>query len=106
MVLCTPKKQFMKNYFLKEWFESDDKGGICMAIGFVLIRAEPTHEHEVYNQLATVPEIVELHLLFGEYDIIAKIEVEDFEKLGSTVVKKIRSIEGVRDTKTLTGVKL
>ena len=77
-----------------------------MTIGYVLIRAEPTTEHEVYNQLATVPEIVELHLLFGEYDIIAKIEIEDFEQLGSIIVKKIRSIEGVRDTKTLAGVKL
>ena len=33
-----------------------------------------------------------------------KIEVEDFEKLGEIVVEKIRSIKGVIDTKTLTGV--
>ncbi|MEF8849022.1 MAG: Lrp/AsnC ligand binding domain-containing protein [Candidatus Thermoplasmatota archaeon] len=76
-----------------------------MAIGFILISAKPAHEHEVYNRLSKVPEIVELHPLFGEYDLIAKIEAEDFEKLGDTVVNKIRSIEGVIDTKTLTGTK-
>ncbi|MBN2600112.1 MAG: Lrp/AsnC ligand binding domain-containing protein, partial [Candidatus Thermoplasmatota archaeon] len=49
--------------------------------------------------------IIELHPLFGEYDLIAKIEADDFESLGDIVVNKIRSIEGVIDTKTLTGTK-
>ena len=77
-----------------------------MVIGFILIKAAPTHEHEVYNDLIKVPEIVELHALFGEYDVIAKIEAEDYEKLGNIVVNKIRVIEGVIDTKTLIGAKL
>ena len=76
-----------------------------MAVGFVLIKAAPAHEHEVYNKLSKVPEIVELHPLFGEYDFIAKIEAENFEKLGSIVVNKIRIIKGVIDTETLTGTK-
>jgi DNA-binding Lrp family transcriptional regulator len=42
--------------------------------------------------------------LFGEFDLIAKIDAEDFEELGEIVFKKIRSIKGVIDTKTLTGV--
>jgi DNA-binding Lrp family transcriptional regulator len=76
-----------------------------MAIGFVLISAAPAREHEVYNRLSKVPEIVELHPLFGEYDLIAKIEADDFETLGNLVVNNIRSIEGVIDTKTLTGTR-
>jgi len=75
-----------------------------MAIGFVLINAAPAHEHEVYTKLSKVPEIVEVHPLFGEFDLIAKIEAENFEKLGEIVVSKIRSIKGVIDTKSLTGV--
>ena len=76
-----------------------------MAIGFVLITIAPTHEHDVNTKLSKVPEIIELQTLFGEYDLIAKIEAEDFEKLGEVVVSKIRSIEGVIDTKTLTGTR-
>jgi len=76
-----------------------------MAIGFVLITAAPAHEHEIYHQLSKIPEIIELHPLFGEYDLIAKIEADDFESLGDIVVNKIRSIEGIIDTKTLTGTK-
>jgi len=77
-----------------------------MAIGFVLITIAPTQEHDVYTKLSKVPEVVELHPLFGEYDLLARIEADDFESLGVIVVNKIRSIEGILDTKTLTGTKL
>ena len=74
-----------------------------MAISFVLISATPAHEHEVYNKLSKVPEIIDLHPLFGEYDLIAKIEAENFESIGEIVLNKIRTIDGIIDTKTLTG---
>jgi len=76
-----------------------------MAVGFILISTAPAKEHEVYNELLKVKEVVELHPLFGEYDLIAKIEAEDFNLLGQGVLDKVRSIAGVIDTKTLTGIK-
>lgn len=78
---------------------------LTMAIGFVLISTAPAKEHDVYNELLKIKEIVELHPLFGEYDLIAKIEASDFNALGQIVVDKIRTINGVIDTKTLTGIK-
>ncbi|EQD36384.1 transcription regulator, partial [mine drainage metagenome] len=50
--------------------------------------------------------VVEVHPLFGEYDLIVKIDASDFSELGKIVIEKIRTIEGVIDTKTLTGIKL
>ncbi|MGA1822170.1 MAG: Lrp/AsnC ligand binding domain-containing protein [Thermoplasmatota archaeon] len=76
-----------------------------MVIGFILISTAPAKEHDVFKSLMNVPEIVELHPLFGEYDLIAKIEARDFNTLGQIVVEKVRSIAGVIDTKTLTGIK-
>lgn len=76
-----------------------------MAIGYVLISTAPAKEHEVFNKLKELPDIIELHPLFGEYDLIAKLETEDFNELGKIVVDGIRSIDGVIDTKTLTGIK-
>jgi DNA-binding Lrp family transcriptional regulator len=76
-----------------------------MFIGFILIKAAPLLEHEVYNKLSKIQEIIELQPLFGEYDLIAKIEAEDFKKLGEIVINRIRSLRGVIDTKTLTGTR-
>jgi DNA-binding Lrp family transcriptional regulator len=75
-----------------------------MAIGFVLIDIEPTREREVYAKLMKIKQIVELNLLFGEYDLIAKVEGESYDAIGAVVVSQIRSIEGVKATKTLARV--
>jgi len=76
-----------------------------MALGFVLIKVTPGKERRVYDTIAKLEEVEELYPLFGEYDLIAKIVVRDFEELSDVVVNKIRSIEGVLETKTLTGAK-
>ena len=78
--------------------------GALTAIGFVLIDIEPTHEKEVYAMLMKIGQIVELYTLFGEYDLIAKVEAESYEAIGAVVMSKIRSIEGVKATKTLARV--
>lgn len=79
--------------------------GVPVAVGFVLISADTGEEHDVYNDLLDVPEIIELHPLFGEYDLIGKVEAQDFDTLGHVIVSSIRTIDGVMDTKTLTGTR-
>lgn len=76
-----------------------------MAIGFALLSISPLHEKGVYEVLKTISEVVEVHPLFGEYDILIKIECPDIDSIGSVVIKKIRSIQGIMDTKTLIGTK-
>ena len=73
-------------------------------IGFVLINTKAGKEREVYDELVRLPEVVECHPLFGEYDIIAKIQAEEYNKLGEIIVDKIRKVPGVMDTRTLTGI--
>ena len=77
-----------------------------MPICYVLISVLPSYEQKVYNKLSKMPDIVECHIVSGEYDIIAKLKVDDIEDLPSIVTNKIRSIEGVKDTRTLTGLEL
>ncbi len=76
-----------------------------MALGFVLIKVSPKREKEVYETLSSIDEVEELYPLFGEYDLITKLVVTDFEQLSDVIVNKIRSIQGVIETKTLTGAK-
>lgn len=76
-----------------------------MAIGFALLSISPLHEKTVYASLKNIPQIVEVHPLFGEYDILVKIECENIDSIGEVVIKKIRAIKGIVDTKTLIGTK-
>ena len=76
-----------------------------MAIGFGLLSISPLHEKPVYESLKNIPEIIEIHPLFGEYDILVKIKCGDIDTIGEVVIRKIRSIQGIVDTKTLIGTK-
>jgi len=78
---------------------------MATAIGFALLSISPLHEKKVYEDLKNIPEIVEVHPIFGEYDILLKIECLDIDSIGAVVIKKIRSIQGIMDTKTLIGTK-
>ena len=77
-----------------------------MVVGFVLMHVSPLHEYEVFNKLSKLHEVIELHPLFGEYDMIAKIEAKDYESIGEIIINKIKTIDGITDTTTLTGIKL
>lgn len=72
-----------------------------MPVGFVLITTEAGKEQDIYLQLLKVPEITELMPLFGEYDMIAKVDSSDADALAKTVQESIRPLPGILDTKTL-----
>ncbi len=76
-----------------------------MAIGFALLSISPLHEKTVFEALRNIPQITEIHPLFGEYDILVKMECGDIDQIGETVIKEIRSLKGVVDSKTLIGTK-
>lgn len=78
---------------------------IAVAIGFVLVKVAPQSEREAYQELMRVAEVVEVYPLFGEFDLIAKVEAPDFDSLGRLVVAKIRTIKGIVETKTLAETK-
>jgi DNA-binding Lrp family transcriptional regulator len=67
---------------------------------FVLIKTQPIKERQAFSELNKIPEVVELNALFGEYDLMAKIGVEDgnFE---SVVKQKIEKIPGITVMKVL-----
>lgn len=77
-----------------------------MATGFVLLSVEPGMEREVFKEIIRIKNVVDVHLLFGEYDLIARVEAEDYNYIGDIIINKIRTIPGVIATKTLTKISL
>ncbi len=77
-----------------------------MAVGYVLINVSPGKEFEVHQKLEQLDSVKDATLLFGDYDIIAKLQAEDLSGIAVVVVENIRQIDGVIDTKTLAGAEL
>lgn len=70
-------------------------------LAYILITAEKGLEQEIYNALTDYEEILGVHILFGEWDILAKLDVENTEALGTFVMDKVRVIPGVQMSSTL-----
>ena len=68
---------------------------------FILINVVSNKEDEVYNALAKVPEIEGIREVFGQYDMIARIEAKNLKTMRKLVIDKIRNVPGVIATTTL-----
>lgn len=55
---------------------------------------------EVVNALREIPNIVNVAVVTGEYDIVVKIIIEDLEELFHVTTEKIHMIEGISETQT------
>ena len=72
-----------------------------MATAYILINTEVAAEEEVLEKLKKLPEVKEAHLVYGIYDLIAKVEAETLETLKEDVTKHLRSLDKVRSTMTM-----
>ncbi len=68
---------------------------------FALISLKECNEKEILDRLIDIPEIEEANILFGEWDILAKINIENSEALGTFMMEKIRTIPEVKLSSTL-----
>jgi len=72
-----------------------------LATAFVLLNAELGSENEVLDELKMIDGVKETYLVYGVYDIIAKIEAETMEDLKNIISWKVRRILKVRSTITM-----
>jgi len=59
-------------------------------------------EHEVAEQLRKMEGITEAIVTYGLWDIVARIETENLQKL-DTIITEIRKITEITQTSTLVG---
>ncbi len=67
-----------------------------MTLVYLLIRAEHGKIGIVKAQLLKFSEIVEIHEVFGRYDIIAKVETEDSKGFRRFIQNRLRVQEGIK----------
>ena len=77
-----------------------------MEIVFVLIRILPKYEINVYKKLKRLKEVAEVSPIFGDYDFIVKLKIKSYDIIGKFVIEKLRTIDGIKKTETLSGTKL
>ncbi len=72
-------------------------------LAFIFAGYEPSRQvsqQDVAKEIAKLPGVFEVHIIAGEWDILAKVRGKSLGAIGSMVVDRMRGIPGV--SKTLT----
>lgn len=70
-------------------------------LAYILFKVNSGTEREVCQKLVGFDEIIQADIVFGEYDVLAKIETEDLAMLEEFVSQKVRNVSNVLVTSTM-----
>jgi DNA-binding Lrp family transcriptional regulator len=74
----------------------------ALPFAFILINTASGAEEKVIKKLLQIKGVEEVHTVYGTYDIIAKVKIDDaMEKLKEDLTWNIRRITEVQSTTTL-----
>lgn len=75
---------------------------VCnMTDAYVLITAEPRSVMHAAAEVEEIDEVSTVHVVTGEYDLIAQIELDEPDDLPTVVTEKIREAPPIRSTYTV-----
>jgi DNA-binding Lrp family transcriptional regulator len=57
-------------------------------------------QREIAEEISKFPEVQEVHIISGDWDMIIKIRAKDVEEVGRFVVDKLRTVKGIEKTLT------
>ena len=72
-----------------------------MPIAYILINTEPEKMEEVAKEIRKIKGVIEASMVYGVYDIVAKIQTETMDRLKEIVASQIRRMESVRSSATM-----
>lgn len=72
-----------------------------MVTAFVFITTKVGREGDVLGNLMKKEMMREANAVYGDFDIVAKLETDDLDKLNEFIIKDVRETEGVSETNTL-----
>jgi DNA-binding Lrp family transcriptional regulator len=70
-------------------------------LAYVLFKVSSGTEREVCQRLIEFDEVIQADIIFGEYDVIAKIATQDIGTLEEFVSLKVRNVPNVLVTSTM-----
>lgn len=73
-----------------------------MITAIVLIKAEPRSIPQCATRLAGIEGVSQVYSVSGEWDLVAIVEVTDYEAVATVVTEHISAVPDLKSTQTLT----
>ncbi|QEE16687.1 Lrp/AsnC family transcriptional regulator [Promethearchaeum syntrophicum] len=69
-------------------------------VAYILLITDSVNTEEIYKKLKSIEQVKEVHMIYGDYDIIFKVEVKNLAEL-STFTMDIRKNFNIKSSSTL-----
>lgn len=77
-----------------------------MIAAYVLMRIKPGMDRSVLHEVRKLAQVKAVETVYGEYDMLIKIEMETLDELDSFIFDTVRNIKGVQGSTTLITIKV
>jgi DNA-binding Lrp family transcriptional regulator len=72
-----------------------------MVTAFVLMGCVPGSEKQIKDEISLIPEVIDIDITYGAYDIVCKIETINKKSLVDIILNDIRGVLNIKETQTL-----
>jgi len=72
-----------------------------MVLAYVLISSADENPRETANAILSSPHVSSVHMIYGEWDLIARVKAKDLVSLREITLEQIKKVPGVIKTTTL-----
>jgi Lrp/AsnC family leucine-responsive transcriptional regulator len=81
-----------------------DCGATAFILASVTYRAKNNQtvlsQRDIAGEIAGFPEVQEVHIISGDWDILIKVKEKDVDTVGNFVIDKLRTVKGIEKTLT------
>jgi DNA-binding Lrp family transcriptional regulator len=63
-------------------------------------KGEKLSQREIAEKIAEFPEVQEVHIITGDWDLLIKVRAENVDNMGKFVVDRLRLVQGIEKTLT------
>ncbi|MCY4730897.1 Lrp/AsnC ligand binding domain-containing protein [Natronomonas gomsonensis] len=71
-----------------------------MVVAYVMVKAHTGEADRLKNDIEAIDGVVSAHIVAGDVDIIAKVEVDSPADVKDIAATTVQNLDGVEDTRT------
>ncbi|MBS7637172.1 Lrp/AsnC family transcriptional regulator [Candidatus Bathyarchaeota archaeon] len=73
---------------------------ILASFSYRVDKEVPLSQRAIAEQISKFPEVQEVHIISGDWDILIKVKDKDVDSVGRFVIDKLRTVKGIEKTLT------
>jgi DNA-binding Lrp family transcriptional regulator len=73
---------------------------VLASVSYRLKEGTQQSQRKIAQEIAKFPEVQEVHIITGDWDILMKVKEKDVATIGKFVIDKLRLVEGIEKTLT------